>query len=536
LDIKITYSKDRVKSSILIVDYAKGAPIDSASHLSKTDVFFELVKPAFEMGDFTGDWKETILIYTHGKLPEDRIFLIGLGNEEEISPFKIKVSFGHALKKLRAFKVKSISTFIRNKNTAKEVQEIAAFLVEATYLSEYRQPTYKKDTSGLTKPIEHIHFILEDGVDENLVKEGIAQGCILGKVVNEVRDLINKPANIITPSYLAEYARKQSQETPELKCDIYELEKLKELGMGGIINVGKGSREAPKLIYCSYDPKIAGKYHTVALVGKGVTFDSGGISIKPSLGMHRMKYDMAGAALVLGIIKAAALLKLPIKIIAVVPTCENMPGGEALKPGDIITAYDGTTVEVHNTDGEGRLILMDALSYAVSKNPDVIIDLATLTGACIVALGRYVMGGMTNYQPIMDLMRSEGDYLYERVWQLPLMEEYKLPMQSIFADLKNHGGKEAGAITAGAFLSHFVGKTPWIHLDIAGVSWFDSATSLMPEGASGIGVRLLIEFFNQLIKKDKEEFWKQKPVTISHIQYMQNEVSKAQNQDYTHLV
>jgi leucyl aminopeptidase len=259
-------------------------------------------------------------------------------------------------------------------------------------------------------------------------------------------------------------------------------------------------------------------------VGKGITFDSGGISIKPADGMYRMKDDMAGAAIVMGILKIAARINLPIKLIVLAPICENMPGGEAIKPGDVIRAYDGTSVEVQNTDAEGRLILMDALGYAVSQKPDLVVDLATLTGACTIALGRYVMGGFTNHQPSMDILKASGDYIYERVWQLPLMAEYKLLLKSLIADMNNTGGREAGVITAAVFLNHFVGKTPWIHLDIAGVTWFDSETSLIPEGASGIGVRLLVDFLRRLSSEPHEELWKQKALVLDESTLNQGEV------------
>ena len=457
-------------------------------------------------------------------MPEARIMLLGLGKKEDISPFKIKIAFAYALKILQPLKIKNVSTYIDKKCCPTEFCEIGEFLAEAAYFSQYRYPSYKKNPPEQYPPIEKIHLLLPEGIeDENAqqVANGVQEGCYTGYAVNEVRDLINKPANYLTPTVLANYARKLDTDIPSIKTEIFDKKDIVAMKMGGLIGVSKGSDEPPCFIKMTYTPEGIDNGHTIALVGKGVTFYSGGISLKNAKGMYRMKDDMGGAALVLGVMRLAALLKLPIKLLGLIPSCENLAGASALEPGDIITAYDGTTVEVYDTDAEGRLILMDALGYAVDQKANIIVDLATLTGACTIALGRNVIGGVTNYQPVMDIMKESGDRLYERVWQLPLMEEYKLPLKSLFADLKNHGGREAGAIVAGAFLSHFVEKTPWIHLDIAGVTWFDKETSLIPEGASGIGVRLLIDFLKKIIADETLNIWNKEGTSIFYKYYKQ---------------
>lgn len=534
MEIQVSVSTERKPSSILVLDYFENSPIEFGNRFPKGDPFYEIVKPVFDTGDFTGKWKQTAMLYTYGKLPETRILLVGLGSAKEVTPFQIKVAFGYALKRLQQYDINEISVLIDKKSSNEEIQKIIEFLVEAAYLSQYRHPSFKKANSAQEpRTIDKMHFVLPLDVKPFGFEPGIAQGTLIGSVVNEVRDLINKPSNYVTPAYLVNYAKSIAKEH-SIQCEVFDRDQIVSMGMGGIIGVSKGSKEPPYLIKCTYTPQEPKEYRTLALVGKGITFDAGGISIKPSEGMYRMKDDMAGAALVLGITKMVAEMKLPIKVIAITPLCENLPSGEAMKPGDIITAFDGTSVEVYDTDAEGRLILMDALAYAVTHKPDLIIDMATLTGACTVALGRYVMGGFTNHQPVMDLLKASGDYIYERVWQLPLMAEYKLQLKSLFADLRNHGGREAGAITAAIFLSHFVGKIPWVHLDIAGVTWFDTETSLMPEGASGIGVRLMIDFLRRLTRDPHPEIWQKEAELILDPRFQAEEVSHGDAPRYPH--
>lgn len=520
---------------MLIVDYFENSSPEFGNRFPAGHPFYDIVRPAFETGDFTGKWKQNLVLYTYGKMPETRIMLVGLGNKDEISPFQIKVSFGNALRRLQHMNVTEVSTFIDKKCCMEDVRKVVEFLVEAAYLAQYRHPSFKKNNAAAQeiKNVEKINLIVPEDTEEMVIRSGINEGAAIGSLVNEVRDLVNKPSNYVTPSHMANYARMIARNHASIQCTIFERDQIASMGMGGIIGVSKGSKEPPYLVQCIYTPEnVSNETRTIALVGKGITFDSGGISIKPSEGMYRMKDDMAGAALALGITKLAATLKLPVKIIALTPLCENMPSGDAMKPGDIITAFDGSSVEVYDTDAEGRLVLMDALAYATTLKPDLIVDMATLTGACTIALGRYFIGGFTNHQPAMDLLRMSGDYIYERVWQMPLIAEYKLQLKSLFADIRNHGGREAGAITAAVFLNHFVGKTPWIHLDIAAVTWFDSETSLIPEGASGIGVRLMIDFLRRVCNEQHPEIWKQEAKLLEEPTAKQNEVPMGDSPRY----
>ncbi len=296
----------------------------------------------------------------------------------------------------------------------------------------------------------------------------------------------------MTPGYLADSANELAV-NHGLECRVYEQAEMEKLGMNALVGVGKGAAEPPRLIVLEYHGANT-KGRPVVLVGKGLTFDSGGISIKPGAGMEEMKTDMAGGAAVLGTMDAAARLKLPINLIGIIPTAENMPDGKAFKPGDVLTSMSGTTIEITNTDAEGRLILCDALHFALKFKPSVMIDLATLTGACVVALGHEASGLMGNNQRLVDALKGSGERCGERLWPLPLWDEYGEVMKSDIADLKNAGSRDGGSITAGWFLKQFVGKTAWAHLDIAGTAWGDKARPYCPKGATGVGVRLLIEF------------------------------------------
>ena len=296
-----------------------------------------------------------------------------------------------------------------------------------------------------------------------------------------------------TPAYLADAARLLASRHA-LTCRVIEQEELEQLGMNALVAVGKGSAVAPRLIVLEYRG-AGGSGRPLALVGKGITFDSGGISIKPGAGMEEMKTDMSGAAAVLGTLDAAAALKLPVNLVGVIPTAENMPDGKAYKPGDVLTSLSGQTIEITNTDAEGRLILCDALHFARTKfKPAAMIDLATLTGACVVALGHEASGMMGTDRRLLDGLKRAGERCGERVWELPLWDEYGEAMKSDIADLKNAGSRDGGSITAGWFLKQFVGSTRWAHLDIAGTAWSDKGRPCAPKGASGVGVRLLIEY------------------------------------------
>ncbi len=309
-----------------------------------------------------------------------------------------------------------------------------------------------------------------------------------------MRDLGNEPGNVATPTFLAETAKRIAQ-TYGLKLKVFEKDEMASLGMGSLLGVAQGSVQPPKLIMLTYEPANARKADTVAIVGKGLTFDTGGISIKPAEKMEDMKFDMCGGAAVLGVMQAVARIGLPIRVVGLVPASENMPDAGAYKPGDILKASNGTTIEIVNTDAEGRLILADALAYATSKldpKPKAVVDMATLTGACVVALGSACAGLVSNDDRLAKRLEVAGEASGDPVWRLPLKDRYRDQIKSVYADVKNSGGREAGALTAAAFLEKFVGGVPWAHLDIAGMAWTDSNRGTLSRGGTGFGVRVVV--------------------------------------------
>jgi leucyl aminopeptidase len=326
-------------------------------------------------------------------------------------------------------------------------------------------------------------------------RDAARRGVVIAESQNVARELSNLPPNVLSPEQLAQEARTVAREVG-LSIRVFDVPELERRKMGAILAVGGGSARPPRLVALEYAPKGAKKTRpALCIVGKGITFDSGGISIKPAQGMDEMKHDMSGAATVIGVLRACALLALPIRVVGVIGAAENLPDGTAYRPGDIVTAASGKTIEVLNTDAEGRVVLADALHYAKTEyDPAAIVDLATLTGACVVALGRWATGLFGSHKGLIEALRAAGEKTGELAWPMPLLDGHKREIKSEVADIKNSGGRQAGASTAAAFLSHFVGETPWAHLDIAGTAWTTSATcGYQPRGATGVGVRLLLE-------------------------------------------
>ena len=361
--------------------------------------------------------------------------------------------------------------------------------IEAAQNSLYRfdQLKSKKDTTR--RPLRKIVLTVLNRRDLADGEQAVREGMAITQGIKLAKDLGNMPGNICTPTYLADRAKTLTRVYSNLSVDILDEAQLEEMGMNAFLSVSKGSRQPAKMIVMNFK-NADSSTPPICLVGKGVTFDSGGISLKPGAGMDEMKYDMCGAASVLGAVNAIAELQLEVNIVAVIPATENLPDGLATKPGDIITSYSGTTIEILNTDAEGRLILCDALSYCEQFKPSVVIDVATLTGACIIALGKHAAGLYSNHSPLTHDLNNAGKSTGDRVWEMPLWDEYQEQLKSNFADLANIGGKEAGSVTAAIFLSAFCKKYHWAHLDIAGVAW-ESGTK---KGATGRPVSLLTQY------------------------------------------
>jgi leucyl aminopeptidase len=437
--------------------------------------------------DAKGAYRKTALV--HPESPR-RALVVGLGDREEFEPERARVAGAIAARQAKSLEATSLA-FAGPELS--DPRALARAMVEGAILASYRFDRFKskKDGSGDDKQLEEIQV-----VGDGDLAEGIEEARIGAEAENFARELQDLPANVVTPSYLAGRAQAIADEHDSVTCEAMGRKEISDKEMGGLVAVSQGTAEDPRLIVLRYAG--GGDGETLALVGKGVTFDTGGISIKPAGAMHEMKMDMSGAAAVLEAVSAIAKLELPINVLAVIPSTENMPSGTAVKPGDIITQLNGKTVEVNNTDAEGRLILADALAYAVELGADRIVDLATLTGAVIIALGSTYAGLISNDDALAAEVEGAAERTGELAWRLPLHPEYKELTKGTVADLTNASAKrKASTIYAGSFLEEFVDGKPWVHLDIAGTAW-DVGREYVGKGPSGFGTRLLIELARSL--------------------------------------
>ncbi|UFS70462.1 leucyl aminopeptidase [Geomonas sp. RF6] len=441
--------------------------------------------------ELNGKHNSTRLIHTMGRLPAERLLLVGLGKQGELTGERLRQGAGNAMQALRGVRVASFASALHLSGTSDSAVEAVC---TGALLGSYTFDAYKTKEKEERFSFDTMTILFAEGGNEG-AHAAVQRAEAICNAVQLTRNLVSHPGNVVTPAYLSATARELS-ERYGLGCRVLEMDELKELRLNALIAVGKGSVELPRLVTLEYRGGEE-KDPPVVLVGKGVTFDSGGISIKPGQGMEAMKMDMAGAAAVLGTLQAVAEMKLAVNVVGIIPTAENMPDSNAFKPGDVLTAMSGTTIEITNTDAEGRLILCDALHYALTNyKPSLMIDLATLTGACVVALGHEASGIMGNNAELVEALKGAGERCGERIWELPLWDEYGEAMKSEIADLKNAGSRDGGTINAGWFLKQFVGSTPWAHLDIAGTAWTDKARPYTPKGATGVGVRLLIEYLS----------------------------------------
>lgn len=445
-------------------------------------------------GAFKGAANSTYVVNTLGRLPAERLILVGVGKRKGLDCERIRQAAGSAATRIQNERIDSFATILHQ---AGAVEGALEAVIEGTVLGGYRFDRFKTGKRAERHSVDRMSLLYPDSTQcSSDIDTVISRTLSICDGVRLARDLVSLPGNVATTGYLADTAREIS-ERYSMNITVLEKNDLEQSGFNALMAVGKGSAEPPRLIILEYrrGPEKEGP---VVLVGKGVTFDSGGISIKPSAGMEEMKTDMAGAAAVLGTLSAAAALGLPLNLVGIIPAVENMPDGCSYRPGDVISTLSGTTVEVTNTDAEGRLILCDALHYAQRFKPRAVIDLATLTGACVVALGHEASGMMGNDQKLMRSLKESGDRCGERLWELPLWDSYGEYLKSDIADLKNAGSRDGGSITAGWFLKQFVGTARWSHLDIAGTAWCGTARPYIPKGATGVGVRLLVDYLTRL--------------------------------------
>jgi leucyl aminopeptidase len=450
-----------------------------------------------ESNDFKGSIGETTMAYINADIKAKRLLIAGLGNSKEITLEKLRIAYAAAAKRFNKLKLNSGGFEVPDLALIKSVVNYSVYdimqaIAEGVLLSQYQVKRYTEKSDF--KPLEEIVFFTDSPKFTKEINDIVKDTRIIYDAVSMARDLGNEPSNSLYPDRFAEMVRKSSIKAG-YSVTVYDEKKIKQLGMGGLSGVAQGSANPPRFLILQFFGSSKSE-KPVVLVGKGVTFDSGGISIKPAQGMEAMKMDMCGAAAVVGAFEAVSRLKLRVNVIGLIPCTENMPSGTAIKPGDIIKSYNGMTIEVDNTDAEGRLILADALGYASNYKPKAVIDVATLTGAAVVCFGNTVAGVMGNDAELIKKIFNAGEKTYERVWELPLYDEYAKLMKSDMADIKNIGiARKAGTILGGIFLKKFVeDKYTWAHLDIAGTAFgITDPPDYMAPGATGYGVRLFVE-------------------------------------------
>ena len=442
-----------------------------------------------QSGELTGKSLETTLLHAPAGFKAVRLLLVGAGKREQFNPATLRKVAGAALRYLKARAAHKVVFLVRE---ADSTEEVAQAVTESAIVSDFETDKYKTDKKN-DKFIETFTIVGFSDAEKAAGEKGIARGRIIGEAQNFARDLVNEPSNKLTPRILAEKAEAMAKEAG-LAVEILDEKKIAALKMGALLSVAQGSVEPPRMIVITYTPaNLKPGAPVIGLVGKAVTFDTGGISIKPADGMEKMKYDMAGGATMLGVMRALAALKPNVKVICVVPSTENMPGGKAQKPGDIQTAMSGKTIEVLNTDAEGRLILADGIHYAKQLGATHLVDAATLTGAIVVALANVNVGVFGSDQPFTDKLLASSKAVGEKMWQMPIDDDYRDFIKGTVADIQNiSSGKGGGAITGAMFIKEFAGDTPWIHLDIAGTAWNDDAKPWLAKGPTGVALRTLV--------------------------------------------
>ncbi|HLB00484.1 MAG TPA: leucyl aminopeptidase [Bacteroidota bacterium] len=499
--MKISYQKGTLRSSrsdalVVFVPEGKQALQHALAPLRK--VFGARLTRILSLENFSGKKNTLCSFPADGKLPTPRVFLVGLGSSGEIGAEALRRASSLAAGKAQGLGLKAVSfrmpAGFPGATHAPDAPDTARALAEGAILGTYRYDRYMTENKSDRKRLRRIQLVGDSAGQQTAIRRALSDAAIVCGGVVLARDLENAPGNDMYPETLAGTARSSGAKSG-FRVTVWDEKRIRQTGFGGLLAVNSGSDRPPRFIIMELNGGKKG-LETIVLVGKGVTFDSGGISIKPAGAMAEMKMDMSGAAAVIGTMVAASRLGLPVHLVGLVPATENMLSGSSMRPGDVITHYGGKTSEVDNTDAEGRLILADALAWASTYSPSAVIDLATLTGACIVALGHHATGMMGTDEVLMAELKAAGEKTFERVWPLPMFEEYEKQIRSDIADVKNVGGKWGGAITAGLFLKKFVGKYPWVHLDIAGTAILEESLPYCPKGGSGVGVRLLVEFLS----------------------------------------
>jgi len=457
-----------------------------------------------ELGDFKGKTKSTVVVYGNDDIGAKRVMIVGLGEKGKAKLGTLRDAAAVAANKAVGMNVDNMAVALHEALGGKfDLAAMGQVIAEGVYFGSYRYDEYMTSDDDDRGGSLNAELIESDSSKLKKLKHGMSVGTIIGAAQSYARTIANRPGNVINPPVLADEAKRMVKATAGLSCTVWDEKQMVGKKMGGVLAVGSGSKMPPRFIVIRYESKSpkAKKLPTVGLVGKAITFDSGGISIKPAANMDQMKLDKCGGVAVLATMKAVAELRLPVNVYGIIPSAENMPGGSSWRPGDIVTTYSGKTVEIQNTDAEGRMILCDGIHYAAEQGCDVIIDIATLTGACMVALGKYKAGLMSNDDKLVKALQKAALQSGNAVWHLPSGDEYTEEMKSKIADLKNIGSRWGGASTAASFLREFAGNKTWAHVDMAGMDVFEKPGNGGAVGASGYGVRLFVAYLMNLVGK-----------------------------------
>jgi leucyl aminopeptidase len=481
-------------ADVVIVNLFQGVTLPGGATGAADAALNGAIREIIAAGDFTGKAGETVVLYPRGQMPARRVLVVGLGEADKFNLAGVRHAAAVAARKARDLGAQTVATIVHGAGIGGlDPQAAAQATVEGTLLGLYRFEGYKSKEAKDWKPDPAmLHVLVRDADHVDAIEAGARRGRAIAAGVCLARDLVNTPANYMPPQRMAEQATALGQETG-LAVQVLGRAECKALGMGIFMAVAEESEQEPQFIILEHN---AGRTDlpTVVLVGKGVTFDSGGISLKPGEEMWRMKDDMAGAAAVIAALGVAARLDLPLHVVGLAPCAENLPGGRAQKPGDVFTGITGKTMEVISTDAEGRMLLADALGYAARYEPAAVVDIATLTGAQSVALGPLAAAVFSNDEPLVQRLLAAGESSADRLWRLPLYEEYLEPIKSQVADVKNSGGRSGGVGTSAKFLQHFTEGYPWAHVDMASMALSDEDKPARPKGATGYGVKLFVEF------------------------------------------
>ncbi len=484
---------DKETAEALVLTQCEGEAFSHRDTAAVDKALGGALRDLLQSKEFEGKANEVVLFHTQGKVPAKRLILVGLGKKKDVMLDHIRQAMGLAVKRVRQAKAGSFTVALPSVTPpGASMVDVAQVMAEGAILGNYQFTAYRSEEPA-SQDVTGMSVLVPQKNQQRRLTEGIRRGVATAEATVFVRDLCNHPSNVMTPTKIANEAKAIAKETG-VGLKILDQKEMEELGMGALLGVAKGSHQPPKFIILQYHGSKKKDDRPVVLVGKTITFDTGGISLKPAENMEQMKADMTGGAEVLATMRATARLKLPLNLISILPAAENMPGGRAMRPGDVVKTLSGKTVEVQNTDAEGRLILSDALAYATRFKPAALIDIATLTGACVVALGQFAIGMFGTDAKLKEAVRKAGLRAGERVWEMPLWDEYFEQLRSDVADMRNIGGRGGGMITAALFLSKFVGDCPWVHLDIASTDWSERERAYIPKGPTGIGTRLLMQY------------------------------------------